>query len=647
MRLKDLFRSKQEDNGVSIVNYAKQDKYSWGKAKEALDYYSKNEWVFSAITHISSATSKTNLGLYERQKKGGEEVIERITASPILNIINNPMPNKTRKHFITELVQSLLLSGEANYRVVGNEIIFIPTHLITIKSDTLGQIHNISINNDGQKVEIPLDEWFSIIIPDPANLPRGVSPLKAAALAIETDIEAQNFQWNFFKNGALLSGIFKTDQVITEDDQARLEASWDSKFSGSGKSGKTAFLGKGATYQPISESPSTFSVEMSAQLMERILSVFGVPKAIIGIVTDVNRSNAESMDYVYSKYVVEPILENIADAFTFKLLPKIGGSDTMFFKFDDVTPENRQDKNDYLEVAKMFMTVNEMRELEGLGPIEGGDVLVANAQEVVSDDNKDDKEDEKKNIKSVEKEFTEEQTDKFYRSFLKQHGSNEEDIKRKMALFFDEQGKRAVNSIESKSKAVNKNPLDKEKEAELLATFMAKSFVDVMDSEAQRQIAEIPFLTSFDLQNSKVQAFARVATAKFAAEVTDTTVKELKELIANGLDQGDSPRQIAGSISSKFDDWQGNRSLVIARTETTKFSNGASQLLYTQNGVTHKTWITTVDGRERAAHRKANGQTVKIDDKFLVGGERLEAPAVGGSADNVVQCRCAMLPFIK
>lgn len=56
-----------------------------------------------------------------------------------------------------------------------------------------------------------------------------------------------------------------------------------------------------------------------------------------------------------------------------------------------------------------------------------------------------------------------------------------------------------------------------------------------------------------------------------------------------------------------------------------------------------KQWDATLDSRTRPAHAEADGQIVKWDEDFIVGGEKMKAPSVGGSASNVCNCRCQLL----
>lgn len=56
-----------------------------------------------------------------------------------------------------------------------------------------------------------------------------------------------------------------------------------------------------------------------------------------------------------------------------------------------------------------------------------------------------------------------------------------------------------------------------------------------------------------------------------------------------------------------------------------------------------KQWDATLDSRTRPWHQEADGQIREWDDDFTVNGEKMKAPSVGGSASNVINCRCQLL----
>lgn len=64
--------------------------------------------------------------------------------------------------------------------------------------------------------------------------------------------------------------------------------------------------------------------------------------------------------------------------------------------------------------------------------------------------------------------------------------------------------------------------------------------------------------------------------------------------------------------------------------------------------VVGKRWVAHHDERTRHSHLAANGQTVAIDDPFIVGGAALAFPGdPSAPMEEVANCRCVMVPAIK
>lgn len=102
---------------------------------------------------------------------------------------------------------------------------------------------------------------------------------------------------------------------------------------------------------------------------------------------------------------------------------------------------------------------------------------------------------------------------------------------------------------------------------------------------------------------------------------------------------------------NKFEGYSRNEAIRLVRTESTNAANQATMVtakdMFGAEGL-EKEWITAVDGRERAAHRAANGQIVDFNEPFIVDGQELQRPGdPNGSASNVINCRCSVAPFPK
>lgn len=130
----------------------------------------------------------------------------------------------------------------------------------------------------------------------------------------------------------------------------------------------------------------------------------------------------------------------------------------------------------------------------------------------------------------------------------------------------------------------------------------------------------------------------------------DGVIRKLTNELTTGIMKGEGIPQLAkrlkGVTEAKLSDAQR-----IARTETTRVENSGKQSVFKYGekiGFKQvKRWVSTGDSETRDAHRKANGQTVPIDEPFIVDDEELMYPGdPNGSAGNVINCRCTVVSEI-
>jgi hypothetical protein len=146
-----------------------------------------------------------------------------------------------------------------------------------------------------------------------------------------------------------------------------------------------------------------------------------------------------------------------------------------------------------------------------------------------------------------------------------------------------------------------------------------------------------------------VQRYLQDATARMR-NLPIEVYADITRILSNGLDDGLSVPDIAAQIEQRLtasgSDYWPNRATTVARTEAIGASNAgayAAALSDPTPGM-NKTWIATLDGRTRPAHREADGQAVPVGDPFIVDGQPLDFPGdPRGSAGNVINCRCSLL----
>ena len=151
----------------------------------------------------------------------------------------------------------------------------------------------------------------------------------------------------------------------------------------------------------------------------------------------------------------------------------------------------------------------------------------------------------------------------------------------------------------------------------------------------------------FRLQSAPVLAAIAQRGDRITGEVTQTMLNDLHTVLREQFyEQGLGPRQIASSIDQIFPPTYANRGETIARTETMIAQMEGKAETYRQNGVQEKEWAAFLDDKTRDTHADAHGQRVLMDEPFMVGGNPMQHPG-DGPAEEVINCRCDMLPIVN
>lgn len=96
-------------------------------------------------------------------------------------------------------------------------------------------------------------------------------------------------------------------------------------------------------------------------------------------------------------------------------------------------------------------------------------------------------------------------------------------------------------------------------------------------------------------------------------------------------------------IIGKAKDWY-QRVVQMVRTETTAIYNVRKLAYQVRNAGSYKKWVAHHDDRTRATHLQADGQTVRVDQDFIVGGYAMGYPGdPRAPAKETANCRCVLV----
>jgi uncharacterized protein with gpF-like domain len=149
---------------------------------------------------------------------------------------------------------------------------------------------------------------------------------------------------------------------------------------------------------------------------------------------------------------------------------------------------------------------------------------------------------------------------------------------------------------------------------------------------------------SFDDFLRSMQVFMSTVGAKKVVQISETTEHQIRRAVNQGLADGEGVDGIAKIIRQRAPEIARARSAVIARTESHTSAMWAQvESIKDLDLGLRKQWITVQDDRTRQDHIDADGQTVGMDEAFLVGDNELMFPGdPDGQAEQVINCRCVM-----
>jgi len=351
---------------------------NWSK-KKMLQQYEKSLYVFACVNKIAEKCSSIDLELYQILNSSGDN--KEIISHEALDLLYKVNPFQTKTEFMKITVINLRLAGDAFWVKIRNnggkvaELWNLRPDLIEIVKDPNEYIKGYKFTKSaGEIVFFAPDDIVHFKSPTPLDDYYGISPVKSASIRIETEAHASEYQRDFFLNNARPDAIVKAAGNLTPRQKKEMRENFELQHKGKGKNSKLGIFEGGLDYQQISISQREMDyIESMKFTRDDILVAFHTPKPIVAITDDVNYANANTAMYIFLSETIKPLMGDIVEKINEELIsPDFG--ENLYLDFPDPTPEMReQTLKDYENGSKNhWLLINEIRQKEGLEPIDGG-----------------------------------------------------------------------------------------------------------------------------------------------------------------------------------------------------------------------------------------------------------------------------------
>ena len=209
----------------------------------------------------------------------------------------------------------------------------------------------------------------------------GVSPLTACRVAFASAITTDRAASTIFGNGVRPSGVLSTDKPLTKDQRELLEQLLQEKFVGAVNAGRPMLLDNAVKWEQLSIKPADAEMLESRRFgVEEVCRIFEVDPHLVGQTAGNTTlgSSIDSQTLSVMKFKMRKRLKRIEGALAKQLLTvaEVKSGVSIKFNVEAFLRADSEGRSAYYQSALTngWMTINEVRALEGLPPVPGGDV---------------------------------------------------------------------------------------------------------------------------------------------------------------------------------------------------------------------------------------------------------------------------------
>lgn len=346
--------------------------------------------VYAAVSLIGGAIASLPLHVYRREPNAPVRADHDIWW--LLN--EQPTPQFSAAVMWEFLAASLLLNGDCYSEIerasrLSNRIVgFRPWAKSQIETRRVdGRLVYVRTDDDGKVKAIDQDDMIHVPGPGFDGM-NGMSQIRHALRnSAGISLAADEYSAKFFQNGARPDFAIEIPGNLRQEQKDEYRQSWSDRYSGASKSHLPALMTGGAKIHELTmNAEDSQLIDTRRFQVEDIARIFGVPPHMIGHTTASTSwgTGIEQMSIGFVKYTLSRHLVKFEQELNRKIWPE---RERYFVEFSTAGLErgDYKSRNEGYRIAigragePGWMSPNEVRRLENLPPIPGGDELFTGA----------------------------------------------------------------------------------------------------------------------------------------------------------------------------------------------------------------------------------------------------------------------------
>lgn len=335
--------------------------------------------VIACIRVIGNGIAQVPFVLFQRSGRKNERAV-RHSLYPLLH----DAPNEYQTSFDFRFTMGMHLVLTNNFyawvnRIGGRVVEILPLEPGKVATKRNGwNVSYLVTGQDGNQYTLSKEDVWHVKFM-PFDGVTGLDAIRLTRNILGLTLATETYGSKFFKNGGRPPGVLSTSATLTDEQRKGLRQDWEAMNAGMQNANRTAVIWGDLRYTSIaSNNDQSQFLETRKFQIEEICRALGVqPIKVFYSDKASTYASVEQMNISHVTDTLMPIYANIEQGAAISLLTEQERQSGYYVKLlaNGLMRGATRDRAEFYRIMRVIgaLTINEIRELEEMDPIEGGD----------------------------------------------------------------------------------------------------------------------------------------------------------------------------------------------------------------------------------------------------------------------------------
>ena len=330
--------------------------------------------VYASLQALSQSISGLPFGLF---RYGADDSRTAVDAHPVIRMLRKPNPDNTEVEFFGQMVFDLASEGDAIIERRGDQLWRLaPSSVDVQRLPDGGRRYLVRQVNGSTRTLLEDEVWHLKVFPHVQDGLRGLSPIRAGQEAIAAAIALQDFSGRFFANDCTPPFVLEHPTHFTDKESKTNFLEAIKRWWGGSRRHSPGVLEYGIKLQKVGINNDEAQFLDTRNAADHALArIWRMPPHKVGLLDRSTNNNIEQQALEFVTDTLLPWLRLIERSVVKNLLGPEAESLTFEFNVAGLLRGDLRTRYQAFALGRQWgwFSINDIRRLENMNPIDGGD----------------------------------------------------------------------------------------------------------------------------------------------------------------------------------------------------------------------------------------------------------------------------------